>query len=138
MESKTGYALYHPKWHRDAKPIFWWVKRWVYIGFIFRELTSVAVAYSAILMIILYRSVQSGPEAYAQMLECLSHPVMLVINVLALGAVLYHSITWFNLSPKVMVVRLGDWRVPDLMIAGGNYAGWFLISAVIAAAYILG
>jgi len=28
--------------------------------------------------------------------------------------------------------------VPDLMIAGGNYAGWFLISAVIAAAYILG
>jgi fumarate reductase subunit C len=63
---------------------------------------------------------------------------MIVINVLALGAALYHSITWFNLSPKAMVVRLGNWRVPDIMIAGGNYAGWLFISAVITAAYILG
>ena len=56
----------------------------------------------------------------------------------ALLAVLYHSITWFNLSPKAMVVRLGRWRVPDLMIAGGNYAAWFVISAVITWAYLAG
>ncbi len=138
METKSNYTLYHPKWHRETKPIFWWIKRWVYVGFIFRELTSVAVAYCAILLILGFRAVKSGPEAYAELMGCLSHPVMLVINVLALGAVLYHSCTWFNLSPKAMVVRLGNWRVPDLMIAGGNYAGWILISAVITAAYILG
>jgi fumarate reductase subunit C len=138
METKTGYTLHHPKWHREDKPIFWWVKRWVYIGFIFRELTSVAIAYFAILMILAYRALQSGPEAYAELMGCLSHPAMIVINVLALGAALYHSITWFNLSPKAMVVRLGNWRVPDIMIAGGNYAGWLFISAVITAAYILG
>jgi len=52
--------------------------------------------------------------------------------------VLYHSITWFNLSPKAMVVRLGRFRVPDLMIAGGNYAAWFVISGIIAWAYVTG
>lgn len=133
-----SYTLHHPKWHRVAKPIFWWIRRWVYIGFIFRELTSVAVAYFAVLLVLIYCAVQSGPEAYAELMGVLAHPAMITISVFALGAVLYHSITWFNLSPKAMVVRLGRWRVPDLMIAGGNYAAWFAISGVIAWAYVTG
>lgn len=138
MDSRTDYSLHHPKWHRDRKPIFWWVRRWVYVCFIARELTSVAVAYGAVLLILVYRALQSGPGAYAELMSCLSHPAMIVIDVFALFAVLYHSITWFNLSPKAMVVRLGRWRVPDLMIAGGNYAAWLFISAVIAWAYATG
>ncbi|HJP32020.1 MAG TPA: fumarate reductase subunit C [Candidatus Latescibacteria bacterium] len=133
-----AYTLYHPKWHRDAKPIFWWVRRWVYIGFIFRELTSVAIAYCAILLMFLYWGLHSGPETYAKLMSCLTHPLMITLNVFALFAVLYHSITWFNLSPKAMVFRFGKWRVPDLMVAGGNYAGWFVVSAVIAWAYVTG
>ena len=138
MDSSSDYSLHHPKWHRDQKPIFWWIRRWVYICFIAREMTSVAVAYSAVLLVLLYRALQSGPEAHTELMACLSHPAMIVINVFALLAVLYHSITWFNLSPKAMVVRLGRWRVPDLMIAGGNYAAWFVISAVITWAYLAG
>jgi len=133
-----SYTLHHPKWHRNAKPIFWWIRRWAYIRFIFRELTSVAVAYFAILLILIYRSVQSGPEAYAELLQGLSQPSMIALHTVALLTVMYHSITWFNLSPKAMVVRLGRWRVPDLMIAGGNYAAWFAISATIAWLYVAG
>ncbi len=133
-----SYTLHHPKWHRDSKPIFWWILRWAYILFIFRELTSVAIAYFAVLLVLIYRAVQSGPEAYAALMGSLAHPVMITISLFALGAVLYHSITWFNLSPKAMVVRLGRFRVPDLIIAGGNYAAWFVISGIIAWAYVTG
>ena len=122
------YTLHHPKWHRDSKPIFWWVRNWASIAFILRELTSVAVAYFAVLLILVYRALQSGPEAYAALMSLLSHPAIIVLHVFALLAVLYHSITWFNLSPKAMVFRFGRWRVPDLMISGGNYAAWLLIS----------
>jgi fumarate reductase subunit C len=130
-----AYTLHHPKWHRGSMPIFWWVRSWAYIGFIVRELTSVAVAYCAILLILLYRALQSGPEAYAALVSQLANPAMIAFHAFVLGAVLYHSITWFNLSPKAIVIRLGRWRVPDLLIAGGNYAAWFLISGVIAWAY---
>ena len=138
MDSSSEYSLHHPKWHRDSKPIFWWVRNWASIAFILRELTSVAVAYFAVLLILVYRALQSGPEAYAALMSLLSHPAIIVLHVFALLAVLYHSITWFNLSPKAMVFRLGRWRVPDLMISGGNYAAWLLISGVIAWAYATG
>ena len=138
MDSSSEYSLHHPKWHRHRTPIFWWVKRWVYICFIGREMTSVAVAYCAVLLTMVYRALQSGPEAYASLMSLLSHPAIIVLHVFALLAVLYHSITWFNLSPKAMVFRFGRWRVPDLMISGGNYAAWLLISGVIAWAYATG
>ena len=138
MDSSSDYSLHHPKWHRDKKPIFWWVRRWVYICFIARELTSISVAYCAALLVLTYWALQSGPEAYAELVSWLSHPAVIVISVLAFFAVLYHSISWFKLSPKAMVVRLGRWRVPDLMIAGGNYAAWLVVSAAVAWAYAAG
>ena len=46
--------------------------------------------------------------------------------------VLFHAITWFNLTPKAMVVRLGGKRVPDWVILGSNYAAWLVLSALVA------
>ncbi|PYO57020.1 MAG: fumarate reductase subunit C, partial [Candidatus Rokuibacteriota bacterium] len=40
--------------------------------------------------------------------------------------------TWFNLTPKAMVVRLGGKRVPDWVILGSNYAAWLVLSALVA------
>ena len=131
-----AYTLHHPKWHRDSKPIFWRVRNWASIAFILRELTSVAVAYFAVLLILVYRALQSGPEAWAALVSMLANPTMIAFHVFALCTLLYHSITWFNLSPKAIVIRLGRWRIPDLLIAGGNYAAWIFISAMIALAYV--
>ena len=48
---------------------------------------------------------------------------MLALNVVSLFFVVFHAITWFNLAPKAMVVRVGNTRVPGLLIAASNYAG---------------
>ena len=52
--------------------------------------------------------------------------------VLALLFVLLHSVTWFNLAPKAMVVRLKGKRMPDALVAGANYAAWLVLSAAVA------
>jgi fumarate reductase subunit C len=55
-----------------------------------------------------------------------------VLNTISLLFVLFHAVTWFNLAPKAMVMRLGGKRVPGFMIAGSNYAGWAVVSIGIA------
>jgi fumarate reductase subunit C len=44
----------------------------------------------------------------------------------------FHAITWFNLAPQAMVVRIRGKRVPRSWIAGAHYAGWALLSALAA------
>ena len=53
-------------------------------------------------------------------------------TVLKLAFVLYHAVTWFQLTPKAMAVRLRGRRVPDIAIAGSAFAGWVVVSAVVA------
>jgi fumarate reductase subunit C len=54
-----------------------------------------------------------------------------VINVIALGFVLFHTVTWFNLAPHALAVRLGGMRVPNLLISGPHYALWLALSAAV-------
>ena len=138
MNRNAHHTLHHPKWYRVQKPIFWWVKRFADIRFIFRELTSLAVAYSVILLVVIYRALLTSEAAYTSLTTTLREPFWVTINVIALGAVLYHTFTWFNLAPRAIVMRLGKWRIPDLMIAGGNYAAWIVISGGIYLAYVSG
>lgn len=138
MNQNVHHTPHHPKWHRVRKPIFWWVRRFSDIRFIFRELTSLAVAYSVILLVVIYRALLTSPDAYTSLTTTLQKPFWVTINVLALGAALYHTFTWFNLAPRAIVLRLGKWRIPDFMIAGGNYAAWLVISSVIYFAYVSG
>jgi fumarate reductase subunit C len=61
-----------------------------------------------------------------------AQPWMIAVNVLALAATCFHTITFLNLAPKATVVRLDGWRVPAWMIQGGNHSAWVLVSALIA------
>ena len=131
MPEDHDYIKYHPRWHRTPIPVFWWVRKWVYIKFISRELTSIAVVAFAIVLLFHARALIQGPEAYSELTEILSTPVSVILHFIALISVLYHSITWFSLTPKALVVRLGKWRVPDLMIIGLNLSAWIFISVLI-------
>jgi len=40
-------------------------------------------------------------------------------------------VTWFNLAPKAMAVRLGGKRLPGIAVAAPNYAAWVVVSAIV-------
>jgi fumarate reductase subunit C len=56
---------------------------------------------------------------------------MIAANLVSLFFVLFHSITWFNLTPHAMPIRLGGKKVPGWMIAAPNYVAWIAISGVV-------
>jgi fumarate reductase subunit C len=131
------YTEFHPRWHRPRMSVFWWVGRRSYLVFVIRELSSVFVAWSVVFLLLLVRAVGQGGTEYQRFLDRSNDPWMLALNVVALAFLVFHAITWFNLAPQAMVVRLRGKRVPRSWIAAAHYAGWALLSAL-AAWLILG
>lgn len=131
MSTAPHHTPYHPKWYRRRVSVWWWLQKRSSTVFVFRELTSVAVAFFAIVCLWQIRALAQGPETYARFLACLRTPVFLVLNAIAFLCVLFHAVTWFNLAPKAMVVRLQGRRLPDGIIAGANYAAWLVLSGAV-------
>jgi len=138
VSAGAGYTPFHPRWYRRRVSVWWWLESRSYTGFVLRELTSVFVAFFALVLLWQIRALGHGPEAYARVLARLRSPLFVTLNAVALAFVLFHSITWFNLAPKAMVVRLKGKRVPDLVVAGANYAAWIVLSAAVAAILLRG
>ena len=138
MSAPAGYTPYHPRWYRRRVSVWWWLESRSYTGFVLRELTSVFVAFFALVLLWQVRALGQGPDAYSRSLARLQTPLFLALNGVALLFLLFHSVTWFNLAPTAMVVRLRGKRVPDLVIAGANYGAWVVLSAAVAAILLRG
>ena len=120
------------KLYRRPMSFWWWLERPAYFKFVVRELTCLFVGAFAILTLLQIRAVGEGPEAYAAFAAMLASPVGIAFSVVVFLFVLYHAVTWFSLVPTTIVLRLGEWRVPSRVIAGAHFAGWLVVSAVVA------
>lgn len=118
-------------YHRPV-PFAWWLGRRAYTLFVVRELTSVFIAAYVVLLLRLLHTLTLGREAYEAYLRFLATPGMVVFHLVALAAAVYHSVTWFSLSPKAMVIRVGEKQAPAGIIVGANYLAWIAVSAIIA------
>ncbi len=132
MKEAPAYTAFHPRWYRSRVPTYWWLWKWPYLKFVLRELSSVSVAYFVVLTLVQLGSLCEGPEAYAEFQNWLKSPLALVLSAISFFFVLLHTITWFNLAPRAMALRLGGKRVPDVVIAVSNYVVWVIVSAVVA------
>jgi fumarate reductase subunit C len=132
MNAESGYTIYHPRWLRPRVSTYWWLGRGSYLAFILRELSSLFVAWFIVYLLLLVRAVSKGEAAYLTFIEWSSGPVLLALNITTLSFLVLHAITWFNLAPQAMVVKIGKARVPGLLIAGSNYAAWLALSAILA------
>jgi fumarate reductase subunit C len=128
MEKKV---LPNVKLYKRHMNIFWWTNRWIHFKFIARELTSLCVAIYSLLLLIFVGSVLNSPESLGAFVSTMQSPLFLILHVLLLGGLLFHSVTWFNLAPKAMVIKIGGRSIPGIVIALMNYFGWVVISAVL-------
>jgi fumarate reductase subunit C len=111
---------------------FWWVHRRSYLLFVLRELSSVFVAWFVVYLLLLVDAVYGGSGSYQRFLEWSGRPWVLVLNVVALAFVLLHTITWFNLAPQAMVVRVQGRRLPSRSVAAAHFTAWAVVSAAVA------
>lgn len=134
--ARPAYTEFHPRWYRPQISTYWWLGKWAYVKFILRELSSVAVAWTVALILLQIRALIRGPEAYVRFEHRVSAPWMVALNIIAFAFLLLHSITWFNLAPKAMAVRVGGKRLPAALISGPQYVAWIAISAIVFAIII--
>ena len=64
MSADPHYTLYHPRWYRRRVSVWWWLQNRAYARFVLRELTSVFVAFFAVVYLWQLRALAQGPEAY--------------------------------------------------------------------------
>ena len=110
----------------------WWLKRKSYILFMIRELTSVFVAGYCIFLLVLVYKLTQGADAYGNFMAVLQSPISVALHLITLIFVLYHTITWFNLTPKILVLYRGEERIPQELVAGTFYVGWVVVSVIVA------
>lgn len=126
------YTRYHARWHRERLPIFWWLRRRPYAKFISRELTSLAVAYTVVLLLVHVFALERGEDAYALLRGWLRHPALIALHAAVFLALLFHAVTWLNLAPKALALKLGGRRVSSRAVLAAHYGAWLLTSAGVA------
>ncbi len=131
MSAPVRYTTYHPQWYRRRVSVWWWLESWPYTKFVIRELTSLAVAYTALFLLWKLRALAAGPQAYAAFLARMQTPVFLAFNFVVLSLLVFHAVTWFLLAPKAMVVRLAGQRLPDRTVQALNFAMWIVCSGLV-------
>ncbi len=126
------YKEFHPRWYRERMSVYWWLGQWRYLKFVVRELSSVFVATFVVMTLLQLRALRNGPEAYARFQHWLQTPWAIALNSVCLFFVLFHTITWFNLAPQAMAIRMRGRRLPDFLVAAPNYVMWLGVSVVVA------
>jgi fumarate reductase subunit C len=122
-----GEEVKKTKEYIQTMPGNWWLKKKTYFLFMVRELTCVFVGGYAIFLLVLVAR-HDDPGAFAALLHS---PLLIALQIIALPMILYHSVTWINLTPKVMVLWRGEERISPLLIAGANFVLWAAVSIVI-------
>ena len=132
MKQPPPYAAFHPRWYRPRMSTWWWLKRRSHVAFILRELSSIFVAWFVVFFLLLVAAVSRGEVAYREFLSWAERPGILLLNLVSLLFIVFHAVTWFNLVPQALVVRLRGTRVPGPLIAASHYVAWAVLSALVA------
>ena len=133
MSDTPTYTDYHPRWYRPRVSTYWWMKRWSYFTFILRELSSIFIAWFIVFTLLQVRALNNSENSYRHFQEYVAkNPFVLGLNLVSFVFVLIHTVTWFSLTPKAMVVRVGGKTVPGSWLVIGNYIALAVISAVVA------
>jgi fumarate reductase subunit C len=113
-------------------PLTWFLRNRYLIGYAIRELTSVFVTGYAIFLMVVIARQNEGRQAFGIFFRnVLQSPLSLVLHLIVLAFVVFHSVTSFNGMGRVMVIRRGEERVSPTLIAEANYGLWIIVSALI-------
>jgi fumarate reductase subunit C len=118
--------------YRRRMPIFWWVRRRSYLLFVAREVSSVFVAWFVVYLLLMVRALGQGEDAYERFVDWSANPIVVAVNIVALAFVVLHAVTWFNLAPQAMVLKLRGRKVPPSLVAAAHFGAWLVVSAVVA------
>ena len=102
-----------------------------YLRYMLREFSCLFIGGWTLMWVWGLGRLAQGPAAWSDFLEALSSPVSIVFHLFALAFSIYHSVTWFNLTPKALPLQRGEDFVADGVISGAHYAVWAALSLAV-------
>lgn len=128
----TGPTTTDDLLYRRPISVWWWTRKRSYFVFVMRELSSIFVAWLVVFVLLLVRAVGNGAAAYDAFLDWAASPWVVVPNVVAMGFLVLHTVTWFNLTPQAMAVRVRGHPVPPALVIASQYVGLVVVSAFVS------
>ncbi len=121
---------------RPVQRSTWWLAQPRYIRYMAREVTSAFLcAYSLLIIVGLVRLAQ-GPLAYDAFLAAVYSTSGQVFSLLTLIFAIYHTYTWFQVTPKAMPIRKGGKLIAGSIIVGAHWFVFLIASVIIL--YLVG
>jgi fumarate reductase subunit C len=96
-----------------------------------RELTSLFVGLYCAVLVVGLICLALGRPAWEGFLAALTSQAGITFQLVCLAFAIYHSVTWFALTPKAMPLMLRGQPVSGKAIVGVHYAAWMALSLVI-------
>ena len=87
MSDTTRSPSGAPQPYHRPMPFWWWLQKRVYFNFILRELTCVFVGVFAVLTLLQIQALANGPDAYAEFINRLRTPGLILFNSVGLDEV---------------------------------------------------
>jgi fumarate reductase subunit C len=110
----------------------WYTKNPYFIAYMVREGTAIFLAIYAIVLLSGLSALARGAESYDRWLGFLASPFSILLHLLILAAALYHTYTWFKVSPRTMPpINIGKQKLSDSAIIAGQYAAAIVLSLAI-------
>lgn len=123
-----GEAMSRKPYIREIPRFRWFFRHPRYLRYMAREVSCLFIGAYTLLLVAGVKSLSEGPAAWQAFLECLRSPASIAFHVLAFAFAIYHSVTWFNLTPKALPLQIGENFLSDGVISGAHYVGWALLS----------
>lgn len=117
--------------YRKPVSTWWWLRKRSYFLFVMRELSSLFVAWLVLYLLLFVRAVFQGEDEYLAFLDRASSGWLLVLNVVAFGFVVLHTVTWFGVTPQAIDLRLRGQKVSKSVILGAQYVALAVVSAFV-------
>jgi len=116
---------------REPSKTGWWLEQPRYIRYMAREMSALFIGiYGLILIVGLFRLSQ-GESAYEAFLTTVEGPAGLIFAVVAFVFAIYHTYTWFQVTPKAMPLMFGGKRLPGVVIIAAHWFGFLVVSAAL-------
>ena len=111
----------------------WWQKLDFYKAYMVREATSIFTVWFCIVLLYGVLCLASNPVpglGIVGFIAFLRNPIVVFLNIITLIATLYHTATYFVMTPKVMNIIVKNERLPHHVLRNALWAVAAVISVV--------
>ena len=112
----------------------WWRRDPFFMRYMVREITAVAVAVYAALLLAGLLCLTRGEAAWDAWVQVLRSPLSQMLHFVLLIAMIYHTLSWFEIMPKTMpMIHVGGKRLGAQTITRAGWAATLIASLLLIA-----